>query len=145
MLQWLAVQLSGVGPMFGQYTHFRMFAPPGNDYSESRYRTQAVHLFEALDRRLADAPYLGGEDYSIADMATFPWMRDRGGKWGGDWDHYPGVRRWFASIAARPAAQRMMAEMDKIWAVDIQSIKAAPRELVDQILGRGAFARGPRS
>jgi len=145
VLQWLAVQLSGVGPMFGQYTHFRMFAPSGNDYAESRYRTQAVRLFEALDRRLSETLYLGGEEYSIADIATFPWMRDRSGKWGGDWDHYANVRRWFASVAARPAAQRMMAEMDKIWAVDLTSIKAAPQELVDQILGRGAFAQGPRA
>jgi len=143
VLEWLAVQLSGIGPMFGQYTHFRMFAPPGNDYSESRYRTQAVRLFEALERRLSAAAYLGGDAYSIADMAAFPWMRDRAGKWGGDWNHYANVRRWFDSVAARPAAQRMMAEMDKIWAADLVSIKAAPVELVDRILGRGAFAKGP--
>jgi GST-like protein len=144
-LQWLAVQLSGIGPMFGQYTHFRMFAPQGNDYAESRYRTQAVRLFEALDERLGQAPYLGGDAYSIADIATFPWMRDRSGKWGGDWDTYPNVRRWFQAVAERPAARRMMAEMDRIWASDLASIKAAPAELVDRVLGRGAFAEPPRT
>jgi GST-like protein len=144
VLQWLAVQLSGVGPMFGQYTHFRKFAPPGNDYAESRYRTQAARVFEALDERLGQAEFLGG-DYSIADIATFPWTRDRSGKWGGDWDIYPNVRRWFAAVAARPAAQRMMAEMDRIWATDITSIKAAPESLVNKLLGRGEFAVPPRT
>jgi GST-like protein len=144
-LQWLAVQLSGIGPMFGQYTHFRMFAPPGNDYAESRYRTQAARLFAALDERLGQGTYLGGDDYTIADIATFPWMRDRSGKWGGEWDKWPNVRRWFAVVAERPAAQRMVAEMDRIWAADLDSIKAAPVELVDRILGRGAFAEPPHA
>jgi len=143
-LQWLAVQLSGIGPMFGQYTHFRLFAP-GNDYAESRYRTQAVRLFEALDERLGQAAYLGGDAYSIADIATFPWMRDRTGKWGGNWDTYPNVRRWFAAVAERPAAQRMTAEMDRIWPVDRTSMQTAPGELVDKILGRGDFAAPPRT
>ena len=67
-LEWLAVQLSTVGPMFGQYTHFKMFAPPGNEYGESRYRTQAVRVFEALDSRLSKARFLAGDDYSIADL-----------------------------------------------------------------------------
>lgn len=141
VLQWLAVQMCGVGPMFGQYTHFRMFAPKGNDYAESRYRTQAVRLFEILDARLADVSYLGGQDYSIADMATFPWTRDRSAKWGGDWDIYPNFRRWFDRVATRPAVARMMTMMDKVWAEDLESIKAAPVELVDRLLGRGEFAR----
>jgi GST-like protein len=141
VLQWLAVQMAGVGPMFGQYTHFKIFAPKGNDYGESRYRTQAVHLFEILDRRLGQARYLGGDDYSIADMATFPWTRDRAGKWGGDWGGYANFNRWFAEIAARPAVCRMIAEMDKVWADDLVSIAAAPVALVDRFLGRGDFAK----
>jgi GSH-dependent disulfide-bond oxidoreductase len=144
-LQWLAVQLSGVGPMFGQYTHFRLFAP-GHDYAENRYRTQAVRIFEALDERLGQAAYLGGDDYSIADIATFPWMRDRNGKWGGDWDGtYRNVQRWFQAVAARPAAQRMTAQMDKIWPADRESMQAAPVALVDKILGRGEFTAPSRT
>jgi GST-like protein len=142
-LAWLAVQLSGVGPMFGQYTHFRMFAPPGNGYAESRYRTQAVRLFETLDERLARSPYLGGAEYSIADIATFPWMRDRAAKWGGDWGGYAAVADWFARVAERPAARRMMAEMDRVWAEDLDSIHSAPGALVDRLLGRGDFAQEP--
>jgi GST-like protein len=140
-LQWLAVQMCGIGPMFGQYTHFRMFAPEGNDYAESRYRTQAVRLFEAMEERLAAAPYLGGAEYSIADIATFPWMRKRAEKWGGDWSRFAAVWRWFDRVAERPAAQRMVAEMDRIWQDDLASIGAAPAPLVDRVLGRGAFAQ----
>ncbi|MDB5393041.1 MAG: glutathione S-transferase [Rhodospirillales bacterium] len=143
VLEWLAVQMCGVGPMFGQYTHFRIFAPKGNDYAENRYRTQAVRLFEVLDRRLGQARYLGGEDYSVADMATFPWTRDRAGKWGGDWDGYRHVQRWFADVAARPAVHRMTEEMDKVWAEDLVSIGVAPVELVDRLLGRGEFTQEP--
>jgi GST-like protein len=143
VLAWLAVQLSGIGPMFGQYTHFRMFAPPGNDYAESRYRTQAVRLFETLEARLSGCPYLGGAEYSIADIATFPWMRDRNGKWGGDWDAYPAVAAWFARVSDRPAVRRMVADMDRVWAEDLESIRAAPADLVDRFLGRGDFAQEP--
>ncbi len=142
-LEWLAVQLSTVGPMFGQYTHFKMFAPPGNEYGENRYRTQAVRAFEALDSRLSKARFLAGDDYSIADMATFPWTRDRAAKWGGNWDGYLNVRRWFGEVAARPAVAKMMGEMDKVWQEDLRSIAAATDEIRDRLLGRGAFDRKP--
>jgi len=142
-LEWLAVQLSTVGPMFGQYTHFKMFAPPGNEYGESRYRTQAVRVFEVLDERLSKARFLAGDDYSIADMATFPWTRDRAAKWGGNWDGYANVRRWFNEIAARPAVAKMMREMDQVWQTDLKSIAAATDEIRDRLLGRGEFAQDP--
>ncbi len=145
-LQWLAVQLSTVGPMFGQYTHFKMFAPPGNEYGESRYRTQAVRVFEVLDRRLGEARFLAGDEYSIADMATFPWTRDRAAKWGGNWDGYLNVRRWFGEIAARPAVAKMMGEMDKVWQDGrrCQSGRRDPVEIRDRLLGRGEFATRSR-
>ena len=72
-IQWLMVQLTGVGPMFGQWTHFKMFAPKtGNDYAMTRYNSELKRLYEVLEKRLAQAPYLGGAEYSIADIATFP-------------------------------------------------------------------------
>ena len=76
IIQWLMVQLTGVGPMFGQFVHFFRFAPQGNDYSVSRYRTQVKRVCEVLEGRLAAAPFLGGAEYSIADVATFPWARN---------------------------------------------------------------------
>src|SRR5262249_36099402 len=75
VIQWLQVQMTQVGPMFGQYVHFMRFAPKGNDYSLSRYRTQACRILDVLEARLTQVPYLGGAAYSIADMATFPWAR----------------------------------------------------------------------
>jgi GST-like protein len=143
VLEWLAVQMAGIGPMFGQYTHFRVFAPKGNDYAEDRYRTQAVRLFEALDKRLSEAAYLGGDDYSIADIATYPWTRDRASKWGGDWDGYKHFRRWYDQVSERPAVQRMKAEMDPVWQTDLASIATASVEITDRFLGRGEFAREP--
>ena len=71
-LQWMMVQMTLVGPMFGQFVHFMRFAPKGNDYALDRYRTQARRALEALDTRLGVAPFLGGATYTIADIATFP-------------------------------------------------------------------------
>ena len=73
VIQWLMIQLTGVGPMFGQLTHFKKFAPPGNDYSLSRYQTEVLRLYDVLEARLGGSAWLGGPDYSIADIATFPW------------------------------------------------------------------------
>src|ERR1700736_5207939 len=72
-LQWMMVQMTTVGPMFGQYVHFMRFAPKGNDYSLNRYRTQVRRVLQVLEGRLATVPFLGGKSYSIADIATFPW------------------------------------------------------------------------
>jgi GST-like protein len=139
-VQWLMVQMAGVGPMFGQYTHFLMHAPD-NAYSVSRYRTQAVRFFEALDARLAEQPYLGGEDYSIADMAVFPWTRDRNARWGGEWEEsFPHVWDWHARVKARPAVQRMMPISDALFAKDAVSIAEVTTADKDRYLGRGAFA-----
>src|SRR6185312_6720044 len=103
----------------------------------------AVRVFEVLDERLAKARYLAGDEYSIADMATFPWTRDRAAKWGGNWDGYTNVRRWFNEIAARPAVAKMMREMDQVWQTDLKSIAAATDEIRDRLLGRGEFAQEP--
>lgn len=139
-IQWLMVQMAGVGPMFGQYTHYKYYAPAGNEYSESRYKTQVVRLFEALDLRLGEADYLAG-DYSVADMAVFPWTRDRNAKWGGTWEQqFPNVWAWHARVKARPAVQRMVELCDRLVAEDTASINGATTEIKDRFLGRGQFA-----
>jgi len=71
VIQWLMIQVSGIGPAFGNFTHFNLFAPKPNDYSLSRYKTELLRLYELLNRRLGEVKYLGGNEYSIADMATF--------------------------------------------------------------------------
>ncbi len=140
VMQWVMVQMAGIGPMFGQYTHYKYYAPPGNEYSESRYKTQVARFFEVLETRLAEADYLGG-DYSIADMAVFPWTRDRQAKWGGTWEQqFPRVWAWHARVKARPAVRQMIAICDRLVADDAVSINGVTTEIKDRFLGRGAFA-----
>ena len=103
-LQWLMLQVGGVGPMFGQANHFLRFNPGKSAYAEKRYRDEAIRLYGVLDRRLAEHEYLA-DDYSIADIATWPWIA----LWPGhriDWANYPHLQRWFTTIAERPAVRR---------------------------------------
>ncbi len=140
-IQWLMIQLTGVGPMFGQYVHFMRFAPKGNDYALSRYRTQARTLCETLEARLGKAAYLGGAEYSIADVATFPWARNIGALLGGTKADYPRLFAWVETIAARPAVGRALAAADAVREQTTQFDKAAPANL-DRMFGRGQFAKG---
>ena len=97
------VQVSAIGPMFGQFNHFARFAD--DDYGLKRYTAQMHNLYAIVNRRLEAVPYLGGQDYSIADIATWPWIARY--EWHGiDWANYPDLERWYRAIAARPAVQR---------------------------------------
>jgi GST-like protein len=106
-LQWLMFQMGGVGPMFGQAHHFRRFAPEPVPYAIERYTKETARLYGVLDRRLKEAEYLAGS-YSIADIATYPWVARH--EWQGvSLEEFEGVKRWFAAIGAREAVQRGMA------------------------------------
>jgi GSH-dependent disulfide-bond oxidoreductase len=105
MLQWLMFQMGGVGPMLGQAHHFRMYAPEKIPYAIDRYTNEARRLYGVIDRRLAQSKWLGGAEYSIADIATFPWLRSWQNQ-GVVMDEYPQLKRWFDTIAERPAVQR---------------------------------------
>ena len=104
-LQWLMFQMGGVGPMLGQNHHFRLYAPEKIEYAINRYTNEAKRIYGVIDRRLAESRYLAGPQYSIADMATFPWLRNWQNQ-GIVLDDYPHVKKWFDGIAARPAVQR---------------------------------------
>ena len=109
-LQWLMFQMGGVGPMFGQTHHFLRFSPEPLPYAIRRYSTETARLYGVLDQRLSEAAYLAVE-YSIADMATYPWVARH--EWQKiDLANYPNVRRWHEAIYARPAVQRGMAVPD---------------------------------
>lgn len=105
VLQWLMFQMGGIGPMLGQAHHFRAYAPEQIPYAVARYTNEAKRLYSVLDRRLAEEPYLGGADYSIADMAVFPWLRSHE-RQGIDLADFPAVKHWYEGIEARPAVQR---------------------------------------
>ncbi len=110
VLQWLAFQIANVGPMFGQCGHFLGYAPRKIPYAIERYRNETLRLYGVMDRRLRRARFLAG-DYSIADIATWPWVRVR-------WLHridledFPRVRRWYEAIEQRPAVQRGVALLE---------------------------------
>jgi GST-like protein len=103
-LQWLMFQMGGIGPMLGQAHHFRGYAPETLPYAVNRYTNEANRLYGVLDRRLGQTEYLADE-YSIADMAVWPWLRtyERQGVRLAD---YPNVARWFESIGTRPAVRK---------------------------------------
>lgn len=102
-LEWLMWQMGGFGPMLGQAHHFLQFNPGKAPYAEQRYGNEARRLYGVLDRRLAGEEYLAG-DYSIADIATWPWAARF--EWQRiDLNEFPNVRRWYKAIAARPAVQ----------------------------------------
>jgi len=105
VLQWLMFQMGSVGPMLGQAHHFRMYAPEKLHYAIDRYSNEAKRLYGVIDRRLSRSAWLGGDEYTIADIATFPWLRswDKQGIVLGD---YPHLHAWFDRIAQRPAVQR---------------------------------------
>lgn len=134
-LQWLMWQMGGIGPMFGQANHFRAYAVDKIAYAIERYTNEANRLTGILDRRLAEAPYLAGDDYSIADMAVFPWMRnaDRRGITLAD---YPDAQRWFDAINARPAVVRAVQVLSEANSTAPHDDKSR-----DILFGKTQFAR----
>ena len=105
VLQWLMFQMGGVGPMLGQAHHFRIYAPERIPYAVDRYTNEAKRLYSVMNKRLAQSRYLGGAEYSVADMAVYPWLRSWKNQ-GIDWNDHPHLRGWFDEIGARPAVQR---------------------------------------
>ena len=115
VLQWLMFQMGGVGPMLGQAHHFRLYAPEKLPYAIERYTNEARRLYGVIDRRLSQSAFVGGPEYSIADIAIFPWLRN--------WENqgivltdFPHLETWFDTLAARPAVQRgvkVLAELRK--------------------------------
>jgi GST-like protein len=105
-LQWLMWQTGGVSPMFGQAGHFRSLDDQdGNAYAVDRFTKEANRLFGVLDRRLAEAEYLAGDDYTIADISTHPWVR-MPARQGVEVEGFASYKRWFDRINERPAVQR---------------------------------------
>jgi GST-like protein len=116
-IEWLMFQMANIGPMLGQVHHFRSYAPEKLPYAIDRYTNEARRLYGVLDRRLGQVEYLAGE-YSVADIATYPWLR-KPERQGVDIADYPNVARWRDAIAARPAVARGLA-------VPAASTEAAP-------------------
>lgn len=102
--QWLTWQAAGLGPMMGQAHHFVRYAPTGQDYAMARYRNEVSRLLDVLEYRLSEAPYLAGDEYSIADIMVWVWANPAGGSLiGMDMGNRPATAAWFARVADRPA------------------------------------------
>jgi len=127
-LQWLVFQMANVGPMAGQVHHFRHYAPEQMPYAIERFTNEIKRIYGVLDRRLAEATYLGGDAYSMADIATFPWLVS--------WERqgvvlaeYPNLERWFNAIAERPAVKRGLAVLAE-FARKSKDLSEAEREVL---------------
>lgn len=107
VLEWLFWQVGGLGPMLGQHGHFKLYAPERIAYATDRYRREALRLYGVLDRRLGDTPFVAGAQYTIADMAIFPWVQTYKAQeiTLGDFGH---IRRWYEALKQRPGLRRGM-------------------------------------
>jgi GST-like protein len=113
VLQWLFWQMGGLGPMLGQNHHFTQYAPEKVPYAIDRYVKETNRLYGVLNRRLADRPFVAGADYSIADMASYPWIVPYE-KQGQRLADFPNLQRWFQAIAERPATKAAYARAPEI-------------------------------
>lgn len=113
VLQWLFWQMGGLGPMAGQNNHFRNYAPEKLPYAIDRYVNETNRLFGVLNKRLADRAFVAGADYSIADMAIYPWAMPHE-RMGQNIEDFPHLKRWLESIQARPATERAYAKAQEI-------------------------------
>lgn len=113
VLQWLHWQMGGLGPMAGQNHHFCHYAPQKIEYAIERYVRETNRLYSVLDQRLANHTYVGGDDYSIADMAIYPWIVPWE-KQGQTIEEFPDLERWFEMIKARPAVRRAYALVEEV-------------------------------
>ena len=130
VLEWLMFQMGGVGPMLGQAHHFRIYAPEKVPYAVDRYTNEARRLYGVMNRRLAQRRYMAGTDYSIADIAIFPWLRSWKNQ-GIDWNEFPHLRRWFDEVSARPAVQR-----------GVEVLASLRKPLVDDRAREALFGKG---
>jgi GST-like protein len=104
-LEWLMFQMGSVGPMLGQVHHFRLYAPEPIPYAVDRYSNEARRIYGVIDKRLGQSRYIAADEYTIADIAIFPWLRS----WKNQGivpEDFPALKAWFDDIAARPAVQR---------------------------------------
>jgi GST-like protein len=136
MLQWLMLQMASVGPIFGQHVHFSRFAPKGNDYSAARYRSETLRLFDLFEKRLTTSAYTGGNEYTIADMANWPWLRNNE-LLGVDMSSRPHVAAWVKKVAERDGVKRALAKVATI----TSTRDTASDDHKDRFFGRGKYAR----
>jgi GST-like protein len=134
-LQWLAAQIATVGPLLGQNNHFLLLPQESASYAARRYAEQARRVYQVLETRLRAAPWLAGESYSIADVATYPWalyVPRHGLKWA----DYPATKEWCDRIAARAAVARAESALEVTLPEDVADMQSATPEQIDRFFWR---------
>lgn len=130
VLQWLFWQMAGLGPMLGQNHHFTTYAPEKIPYAIERYVKETGRLYAVLDKRLADRAFIAGDAYTIADMASYPWIvpHERQGQ---KLDDFPNLKRWFDGIWARPTTKKAY-QLGKQYQATVPTSEEARRILFGQ-------------
>ncbi|CAH1673600.1 glutathione S-transferase N-terminal domain-containing protein [Chelatococcus asaccharovorans] len=136
-LQWLYWQMGGLGPMAGQAHHFLHYAPEDVAYAKDRYVKEANRLYGVLDRRLADRAFVGG-DFSIADIAIYPWVRSHA-RHGQDLSEFPAIHRWYDAMGARTSVVRTYEIADTI-----NKAPTVSKEAQSILFGQTANSHAPR-
>ncbi len=108
VMQWLMFQMGSVGPMLGQAHHFRGYAQDNLQYAIDRYTNEAGRIYNVIDKRLKESTWIASDDFTIADIAIFPWLRSYE-RQGQDLNEFPALKKWFETIEARPAVVRGVA------------------------------------
>ncbi|RZO10714.1 glutathione S-transferase family protein [Pseudomonas moorei] len=140
VLQWLMLEVSGIGPTFGQHLHFTRFEPEVSDYARERYTSQSIRLLEVVEKRLQNRKYLGGDQYSIADMAAYAWLA-RLEVFKLPHEGRDNLARWCKDISMRPATERMEQLARHVREEAAVSRSHASEEDMDRLFGRGEFLR----
>lgn len=129
VMQWLMFQMGGVGPMMGQANVFFRYAPEKIPYAIERYQREVRRLFEVLERQLRDHVFIAGPDYSIADIALFPWVA--GHEWSGvSIDGLPALTRWLELVGSRPAVQKGRAIPPPAGAAEREKLQESARRML---------------
>lgn len=140
VLSWLMVQMASIGPMFGQHNHFQLLREQADPYAAARYQSQCERLYRILDERLSTRSWLAGDDYSIADIATYPWALYLE-QHGFDPGQHPHLMRWRQAIDARPAIIRSWQRFDEAFSlISTDSRRAATAADLDRFFGRDTRA-----
>lgn len=139
VVQWLMLQMASVGPFFGQFAHFQLYAPE-IEYARDRYKTMIRNILDVIEHRLDQSGFIGGADYSIADMAFYPWINSLD-FWLGEpaGDKFPRIAAWSDTLSARPALAKAMAANSETY--HRLSSSAISKEAEDRLLGRGTYKR----
>jgi len=135
VLKWVMFQMANVGPIVGNFFHFRRFAPPGSDYAFERFRNETRRLYGVIESRLSKSTHVGGPEFSIADIALHPWIRLHAHS-EVDLRALPSIARWLAACDARPGLARAYEKTEKFRAGFEETVRATPPEHLDRIFGR---------